>query len=339
VSEGKKGKICYVGMGSSIHVQRWVNHLVADGWDIDLITFEPAKPKEIDPRVRQHVVRPGGIPGLGFVKAFLGVRKALKKIKPDVIHAHSIPAYGIYAGLYSRFGGKEPIVLSPWGFHHIKKNKGIKRWLDRLALEKAVAIAVTSPDLKEELVKNFGTDTTKFRVFSWGIDLSIFKINYVDEMKVLRHELNIAENNRVILSSRNMSPYYRIHNIIKSLPLILESHPDVILILLKGFGSDEYEKEMKVLVKESGIENNVRFVSKVISLREMAIYMNLSKIMVSMIITDQLPAVLMESLASGTFPIIPSINLSLVFKVAHAVIMPKMMKLIMTMKIILLFIL
>lgn len=299
-----KGKVCHIGKASSILVQRWVNFFAKIGWEVDLITFEPAEQGKLDPKVRQHVITPGKAPVIGFLKALLGMRKHLKRIKPDIIHGHSIPAYGIYAGLHSWMGGKEPIVVSAWGFYHIKAHRGIKRRLDRLCIKKARILTTTSPDLKNALIKDLQADESKFRVFSWGIDLNIFRVNYEDEKEKLRRDLKIDKGVPVIISPRNMSPYYRIQNIIKAVPKVLETHPESVFIILRGYGTEDFESEMRKEAKKLGIIKSVRFIQDLLTPYEMAIYFNISNIMISISITDQLPAVLLEAMACDTFPIL-----------------------------------
>jgi glycosyltransferase involved in cell wall biosynthesis len=304
-----KGKVCHLGMATSIHVQRWVNHFAKEGWEVDLITFEPAAEGALDPNVRQHVVKTGNIPLIGFIRALLGVRKNLKKIRPNLIHAHSIPAYGIYAGLYSKMGGKEPIVVSAWGFHHIKAYKGIKRRLDRLCVNKARIVACTSWQMKDALVKSFRIPKDIFVIFSWGIDTNIFYENYQEEVNVVRKELGIENGCPIIISPRNMSSYYRIENIIMAASKVLKNHPRTVYIFLKGFGSEDFENQMKDKVKSLGIEKNVIFISKLLSPKEMAIYLNLSDIFISISKTDQMSSVILEGMACGSIPILSDIEI------------------------------
>lgn len=302
--EGKIGRVCHVGKASSILVQRWLNFFAERGWDVDILTFEPAPKERLNPKVKQHVINPGSIPVIGFIRAFFSVRKYIKKIKPNIIHAHSVSAAGIYAGLNKWLGEPVPYVVAAWGFSHIKAHKGIKRRLNKLCLNQASIITTTSSDLKNALVEHLQADESKFRVFSWGIDLNIFKINYDEEINDISKELSIDKNAPIIISPRNMSPYYRIHNIIKAIPKVLEDHPDSVFIFLRGWGTEEYERNLKDEVKSLGVEENVRFINKLLTLEEMAVFYNLSNIMVSISITDQLPAVLIEAMACNTFPIL-----------------------------------
>ncbi|UCE37031.1 MAG: glycosyltransferase family 4 protein [Thermoplasmata archaeon] len=302
-----KKKVCHVGRASSILVQRWVNYFAERGWEVDIITFEPAEKKFLHSDIRQHVVNPGKIPFIGFIRAYLGVKKHLKRIKPDIIHAHSIPAYGIYVGLYSKKGGKEPYIQAAWGFHHIEIDKGYKRKLDKLCLERAEVITTTSDDLKIALVKNLQADESKFRVFSWGIDLNIFRLNYKEELEKLRKELDIRSGAPVIISPRNMAPYYRIQNIVKAVPKVLKAHPESVFIFLRGYGSEEFERKMKEEAKNLDIEKNTRFISGLLTPEEMAIYLNLADISISISKTDQLSSVLLESMVCNAFPILSDI--------------------------------
>ncbi len=304
-----KGRVCHLGMASSIHVQRWVNYFAEKGWDVELITFQSTIAETLNPKIKLHVVKPGNIPIIRFFKAKSGIIKHLKMIQPDIIHAHSIPAFGIYAGLYAKKGGNEPIIVNAWGFYHINTHRGMKRKLDKLCLERAKIVAGTSWQMRDALVESFGIPKEKFVMFSWGIDTKIFFADYKEEINKTRIQMNIEDDASVIISPRNMSPYYRIQNILKAASKVIEKHPKTIFIFLRGFGSEEFENEMKQEAKNLKIEGNVRFISRLLSPREMAIYLTLSDIMISNSKTDQMSSVILEGMACGTIPVLSDIEI------------------------------
>jgi glycosyltransferase involved in cell wall biosynthesis len=162
--------------------------------------------------------------------------------------------------------------------------------------------------LKDELVKELGADASKFRVFSWGIEQNVFKRNYEEEILELRKDLKIDREAPVIISARNLSPYYRVQNILEAVKKVIVRYSNGTFIFLRGYGTPEFENEMKEKATELGIEPNVRFISKVLRPREMALYLNLADIMVSLSKTDQLSAVLLESMACDAFPVLSKID-------------------------------
>ena len=108
-------KICYLADARSGHVRRWVEYFAKEH-EIDLITLAYTKkedtfvPEEVYKKmnVRVHKVSKK-MPFLLF--APFKIRRLIKKIKPDIVHAHYVTQYG-FCGAFSGF---HPLIVSPWG--------------------------------------------------------------------------------------------------------------------------------------------------------------------------------------------------------------------------------
>ena len=303
-----KGKACHLGDGKSIHVQRWVNYFAKNGWEVDLISFRDVDRTVLHPKVIVHVVSSSSLPILGFLTSLYGTIKLLRRIKPDIIHAHSISSYGIYAGLYSCVNHLTPFILTAWGFSHIKKNKGLKRWLDRNAVKKADIITTLVFDMKFLLAREFKIDLNKIKTFPWGVDLKIFYRNYENEVKTLKKKLKISEKSFVVLSNRLMRPYYGINYIISAIPAVIGKYPQTIFVIRRSGGDPIYEGEMKKLAKFLGVWDNVRFDSEFIPYYEVPILYNFSDVSVMIPSTDQGPLSLFESMICGSIVIATDIS-------------------------------
>jgi glycosyltransferase involved in cell wall biosynthesis len=307
--EGKiKGRVCHLGKASSIHVQRWVNFFAEEGWEVHLVTFEPAKPKELHPKVIQHVIIPSPHKYVGFFTAALGVRKTLKKIKPDIIHAHSIPAYGIYAWVYFLSGKKIPFILTAWGYLHVETYKGLRRFLDKKALKKTDEITTLVAFMKDKLVSTYSLEPNKITVLPWGIDKTLFYKGYKKEVKQLKNKLNIPENHFVVISNREMNPYYGIEYIVEAIPYIVTKHPETIFIIRRCGGDPEYEKDLKLKADELGVSKNVRFQSEFLPYEEVPIWLNAADLSIMIPLTDQGPLSLFESMICGCIVIATDIQ-------------------------------
>lgn len=306
--EGKKGKVCHIGKASSIHVQRWVNFFAKEGWEVHLITFEPTKKENLHPRIIQHIVVPSPRKYLGFLTASLGVRKILRKIKPDIIHAHAIPAYGIYARLYFIIKKNIPFIITAWGYWHVETHKGIRRWLDKSTSRKADEITTLVSYMKDKLVKAFSLNPDKITVLSWGIDKDIFYRGYKYEVRELKNRLAIAENNFVVISNREMNPYYGIHYVIEAIPEVISKYPDTTFILRRCGGDLEYEKELKQKAGKLGISRYVRFQSEFLPYKDVPVWLNTSDLSIMIPLTDQGPLSLFESMICGCIVIATDIE-------------------------------
>ena len=79
-------------------------------------------------------------------------------------------------------------------------------------------------------------------------------------------------------------------------------------IFIRGYGSTEYENKLINEVKKTKLDNNIIFIQKCISPREMSIFQNLSDIYVSAVPTDQFASSTIESMACKTVPIVSDIE-------------------------------
>ncbi len=108
-------KICYLADARSGHTKRWVEYFAKDN-EVDLITFDYAtkdgtfitETDYIKMGVRVHKISKK-MPNL--LLAPIIVRRLIRKIEPDVLHAH----YATHYGFCGAFSGFHPFVLSVWG--------------------------------------------------------------------------------------------------------------------------------------------------------------------------------------------------------------------------------
>jgi L-malate glycosyltransferase len=101
-------KIALLSGINAIHTTRWANALSERGHDIQLITQHKGG-DVLSERVKVHYLPFKGSMGYYFNAPFL--RLLLKKIKPDLLHAHYASGYGTLG----RLSGFHPSLLSVWG--------------------------------------------------------------------------------------------------------------------------------------------------------------------------------------------------------------------------------
>ena len=249
-----KNHICYLANAAAIHTVRWVNYFAEHGWKVDLITWHPpaSSNSEIHPDVVVHRILfpPHYIARYG---ALLEITRLIKKIQPDIIHAHYISHFGILAGLYGRLSGFKPIVLTAWGSDVLIDPKGFKKWLVKYALKRADLITCDAEHMIEEMV-SLGTDPKKITLNYFGTDTQKFKPGQKSEK--LREELGIV-GSPTIISLRNLKPIYDVESLVKSIPLILKEVPEAKFIIA---GKGSQEAALKQLAKSLGVSDSIRFV-------------------------------------------------------------------------------
>lgn len=307
-------KICYLANAKSIHIQRWLKYFADNGHEVHLISQESFGDCNIK-NVKLHLlerlrpqIRVVSFPANLFF-GVIQVRRLIKKINPDIVHAHYIADYGFHGAL-SRF---QPFVVSAWGSDVLRTPKGkiksnISRYTVPYALKKADAITTTAEFMKEYLTKTFNVSENKIVRIPWGIDLRIFQCGYEEEVKRLKEGLDIRAHSPIINSNRGMEPKYEIGTIIEAVPYTLESRSDAIFIFIRGYGSSEFEDKMKTKAKKIGVADNTRFISKLLTPEEMAVYLNMADVLISIPKTDQFGSSIMEGMACGVIPIVSNIG-------------------------------
>ena len=98
-------KILILGDNNSVHIQKWIK-AVADYPEVvlDVITFDKGVKIE---GVNYHFLKKITGTKLDYFLNVLRVRTFIKKIKPELVHAHYATSYG-FLGMFSNF---KPFVI------------------------------------------------------------------------------------------------------------------------------------------------------------------------------------------------------------------------------------
>jgi len=271
-------KICYLANVASIHTVRWVNYFSEHDWKVDLITWHPpANNSGIHPDVVVHRIffPPHYIARYG---ALLEIIRLIKKIRPDIIHAHYIGHFGILAGLYGRLSGFKPIVLTAWGSDILIDTRGLKKWLVKYALKKADLITCDAEHMIEKMV-SLGTDPKKITLNYFGTDIRKFKPGQRSEK--LKEKLGIL-GSPVVISLRNLTPIYDVESLIKAIPLVLKEVSETKFVIA---GKGSQEAELNQLAKSLRVSDSIRFVGFIAN-DELPKYLTSSDVYVSTSLSD-----------------------------------------------------
>ena len=122
-----------------------------------------------------------------------------------------------------------------WGYYHTKNYGLIQRKIEEKALQEANSVFSLVKHGREKLLRHYKISPRKCHVLPWGVDTGKFKINN-NQVKELKTRLNIREDTYVVLSMRNMDPYYNIQNIISAVPRVIEKHDNTVFIFRRQTG-------------------------------------------------------------------------------------------------------
>jgi glycosyltransferase involved in cell wall biosynthesis len=263
-------RICYIGDGRSVHTQRLLSLFAAKGHEMHIITDTPLELKG----VTIHELKRRGGGWFSFMLRAFQTRKFIKKIKPDIVHAHFLMGYGFF-GAFSSF---RPFLITMWG-NEISpevepkiKNSRIGLRVGRHTISytlKRVDLIQTLDHYQKELLIGAGFQRENIVVLYNYVDTNIFSPDR--RSRKLRDELGIGNGNAIICV-RGFDPHYDVSSFIGSIPHVLKEEPNAMFLLAGEQGSKKDKEEILNLAEKLGIGKNVRFVGH-IRLKDMPTYL------------------------------------------------------------------
>lgn len=249
-------RLAFLADGESVHTKRWLRYFVGKGYDIHLITStaKPIKGVKIH-ELRFSLARNAYfLAHASFPLRAWKIRKTVRKINPDVLHAHYITNYGLCGAL----SGFHPLILSPWGSDITTdpERSRIKKLLIRFAFERADLVQTNTKVGKKRLIE-LGCDPRKIFMQQWGVDTNRFSPKARSQS--LRRKLGIDDAYSV-LCARYWRPLYNVEVFVEAVPLVLKKIKNVKFIML---GGGPLEPKLKELARKLGVYENIVFVGKV----------------------------------------------------------------------------
>ncbi|MDD7794972.1 glycosyltransferase family 4 protein [Clostridium sp. 'White wine YQ'] len=240
-------KICYLANANSSHTKKWCESFVKKGYEVSVISLSDGVIDNV--RVysldidSNNITKKNDLFKLNYLKKIAMVRKLVREIKPDILHAHYATSYGLLGSLASY----SPLVLSVWGsdVYDFPNKSPIHRKLLKYNLAKADVVMSTSNCMAKEVSKY--TDKDIF-VTPFGVDINKFKVKLKER----------NENEIVIGTVKSLEKIYGIDILIKAFSIVKSKVNDK-NIKLKIAGKGTLEKELKELVASLNLSNEVEF--------------------------------------------------------------------------------
>ncbi|MEM9995841.1 glycosyltransferase [Acinetobacter pittii] len=252
---------------------------------------------------------------LGEVNSFIDyfkfhkVNKLVKKLNPDIVHAHIINHYGIMAVFQ-----KKPLIVGLWGSDvMLAPNKGsilkreIFKLINAIVIKKANLMHTSSNHILEELVKKHGKNIkNKINVFYWGFPVEEPSAdNYQLIQAMLKNDYGIESNDHLMVFPRGLSKVYDPDNVVKVINK-LSDIKELKIVVLRGFSSDEDVKKFKN--KLGAAESKIIFINRLLNTNELFVLYSQAKYHVSIPISDALGGGVIEPFLRGSFPILSNIK-------------------------------
>ena len=231
-------KICLLAPANSPHTQKIAYTLKQRGYKINIFTFHNARLPGIDVKYF-----PPLISALGKINYMLNsqlIKKFLRIIKPDILHAHYVSSYGV-SGFLTHF---HPFVISVWGsdIYDAPRNVLLKHLIKKALSnsDRVLSTSKTMAEQTEKFVKNKDIIVTPF-----GVDLTKFYQRKKKKSKKF-----------IIGTARGLVPKYGIRCLLKAFAIFSKENP---LSELHIAGEGPQKKELIRLSQNLGVSNKVKF--------------------------------------------------------------------------------
>jgi glycosyltransferase involved in cell wall biosynthesis len=288
-------RICYLANARSVHTQKWVRFFADRGHDVHLISFEKGDVENVKVH---NLRRPFALRfGLDFpfkLARARTVKRLVRRIDPDVLHAHYLLDYGFYGALC----GFKPFVVTAWGSDVLlvpseePRKQFMKRFIAKYVVGKADLVTGDSESLVRAVV-GLGVDERKVRLIVHGVDLRVFHV--VENGEKFKEDLGVSQDHRVVISTRNLEPVYDVSTLVKAIPYVIGERPNTFFLIV---GGGTLRHQLEELVRELGVAENVKFVGSV-SNKEMPKFLGSSDVYVSTSLSDTTSVSLLEAMACG----------------------------------------
>ena len=277
--------ILLIADGRSIHTQRWAEYFAGRGHEVHLITYDPMN--RTLPGVREHVlVSRWKNLYLAFIPRHIAIKKLVKQIRPDLIHAHFIAKYGFHLpDLKFR-----PTIVSAWGDDVLilPKTSRLISWYTKKVLDSVDLIYAVSHNIGDHIVSDFAIPGPKVHYLPFGIDTILFSPPADDG---IRKEDPVIR----LFSNRGFFPVYDTATLLRGFALAYRENP-ALRLTLKGEGPEE--DEIHKLVTGLELDNQVTFRKKT-SYADVPRDYREADIFITTSVSDGTPVSVLEAMASG----------------------------------------
>ncbi len=224
----------------------------------------------------------------GYLSLVTDLRRVIKEICPDLIHAGPVPTTAFLAAL----AGFKPLVSMSWGSDLLleSRHSRISEWKSRFALKRTAVFLGDCYAVQDRAVE-LGFPVERTILFPWGVDIHHFSPGTNSQ---LRQELG-WQDCFVLLSLRSWEPVYGVDLIIRSFSRCVQTIPQLRLILL---GQGSQAAALKSMIETNGLEDKVYLGGNVLN-EELPDWYRAADLYLSASYSDGSSVSLLESLACG----------------------------------------
>ncbi len=280
-------RICYIVHSQSHFAQPYVDYFARRGNEVHVISFtrEPIVARAMNHHPLAHDCDPLSN-NLQYVRAIPQVRRIVRAIAPDLLHAHFLTSNGLVAAM----SGFHPLVVSARGSDvHFSMKRRLRRAMIRFVMRRADLVNPVSEELAAKIAR-LGISPAKTVCLTQGIDLARF----AGLRRVPR-----SGPVRMICTRKLQHPYQPI-TIVEALANVSRGGLDFHFTFAAGGRDDRLVQD---LVERHGLAGRVTFLGGYAAAALPGL-LAASDVYVSASLWDGTSPALLEAMAAGVYPVV-----------------------------------
>jgi glycosyltransferase involved in cell wall biosynthesis len=291
-------RILHIGNGQAFKIKAIADAFVARGHDVHMVPIPQTEHGWQG--ITSHRLPEARFPGQAKVlERFLQVRAVVRRLKPDIVHAHN--AWG--PGWYGAATGHHPFLIHAYGGDLLPEQyqgrPALQRRLTSWTCRSADRIIVTGEHMIEA-AGLLGIPRDRLMLLPRGVDLRRYRPG-VDSAP-LRAKLGLTGHaGPVIFSPRYQvdEPLYNLDVVIEAFARALQHIPDAVCLQLYDPARERGRAALARRAEEREIAHAYRLVPAVDN-HEMPAFYNLADVVVSVPSSDGFPVTVLEASACAS---------------------------------------
>ncbi len=169
-----------------------------------------------------------------------------------------------------------------------------RKLVEKSLLKRSNRILVLSDYTRKKLNDVYELRGSKITLIPGAVDINRFKPT--DDRVAIRHNLDLPANSFILLTVRNLEPRMGIENLLLAFKTVLGEKPDSHLVIA---GAGPIEQELQALVRDSGLNDLVRFTGYIPENKLPAYYQMADLFILPTLDLEGFGLVTVEALSSG----------------------------------------
>jgi glycosyltransferase involved in cell wall biosynthesis len=289
-------RILHIGNGRAFKIKSIADAFVARGHDVHMLPIPPCD--AVWNGVTWHRLADPPLPGKAKVLArLLQARQLVRRLRPDVVHAHN--AWG--PGWYGALCGLHPFVIHAYGGDLLPEQYGGRPAMGRIftswTCRNADQIVVTGHHMIRA-AERFGVNRERLTLLPRGVDLDRYRPGL--DVTGLRQQLGLRVADPVVLSPRYQvdERIYNLDTVIEAFADLRRRMPRAVCVQLFDPVRESGRATLAQLAANHGVADAYHLVPAVDN-ASMPLFYNLADAVVSIPSSDGFPVTVLEASACG----------------------------------------